>query len=186
MLARTAAAIAVTITIALNLHAPAAAQSAAAARNAIQQAYNKRDVAAGKKDIQGSLSTVAPDFVFVTKDGQKGDVKLLKRRLTPLFSLMQSVKSHTEIQKLTVKGSTATAIVKQHLEMLVVNPQTQIPQKFIADATSEDIWSKAGAGWLQKRMTNKSETATLDGKSVDEQLKLGAGKSGAGSLKKKK
>jgi hypothetical protein len=150
----------------------ARADSPAAVRKTLDQVYKRRDTAAEKKDVKGALSSLAPDFVFVSKDGQKGDVKLLKRRLTPLFALMQNVKSKSEIQKLTLKGNAATATVRQHLEMLILNQQTQQPQRFVADATSDDLWTKTGAGWLQKRMTTTRETAMLDGKSVDQQLNL--------------
>lgn len=154
------------------LQISAYADVSADARKTIQGLYDKRDSAAQKKDIQGTLAALSPDFVFVAKDGQKGDAKLLKRRLTPLFTLMQSVKSKSGIQKFALKGKEATATVKQHLEMLVVNPQTQVPQKFVADATSEDIWTKTGSGWLQKRMTTRAEKAVLDGKSVEDQLNI--------------
>ncbi len=166
--------------------ARAHADAAADARRAIQAVYTKRDAAEQKKDIDGSLSALAPDFVYVAKDGQKGDAKLLKRRLTPLISLMQSVKSKSVITKFALKGKVAAATVKSHVEMLVVNPQTQVPQKVVADATSEDLWTKTGSGWLQKKMTTKTETASLDGKSIDDQLRLNGkpGKSG-GSPKMK-
>src|SRR5258708_7164158 len=148
------------------------ADTATDARKTIQAVYTKRDAAEQKKDIDGSLSALAPDFVFVAKDGQKGDAKLLKRRLTPLISLMQSVKSKSEITRFALKGKNVTATVKSHIEMLVLNPQTQVPQKLVADGTSEDLWIKTGSGWLQKRMTTKTEKAVLDGKSIDDQLKL--------------
>ena len=150
----------------------AQADTAADARKMIQAVYTKRDAAEQKKDLEGSLSSLAPDFVFEAKDGQRGDAKLLKRRLTPLIMLMQSVKSKSEITKFAFKGKDAKATVKAHLEMLVLNPQTQVPQRVVADATSEDLWTKTATGWLQKKMTTKSETASLNGKSISEQLDL--------------
>src|SRR5690349_15431189 len=101
------------------------ADTTADAKKSLQGLYSKRDAAAEKKDVSASLSTLAPDFVYVSLDGQKGDAKLLKRRLTPLFSMVQSVKSKSAVQKLALKGNVATATVKQHLEMLVLDPQTQ-------------------------------------------------------------
>jgi hypothetical protein len=175
-----------TTAFALALHGSARADSAADVKKNLQQIYNKRDAAREKKDIQGSLSALAPNFVFVAKDGQKGDIKLLKRRLTPLFTFMQSVKSKSDIQKLALKGKEATATVKQHLDMLVVDPQTQQPRKFSLDATSEDLWTKTASGWLQKRLTTKSETAILDGKSVADQLKLNGKPTAGGSAPRKK
>ena len=172
MLVRYIAVLAMMPAFGIVIHGPAQADAATDVKKTLQTIYNKRDVATQKKDVSGSLSTLAPDFVYVAKDGQKGDVKLLKRRLTPLFALMLEVKAKSDVQKLTVKGKQATATVKQHLEMLVVNPQTQQPQRFIANATSEDLWTKTGSGWLQKRMTTKTETAALDGRAINERIKL--------------
>lgn len=188
MLLRTRRNSAATIILALACIMPAVARADAAsdARKAIQAVYAKRDAAEQKKDIDGSLSALTPDFVFVAKDGQKGDAKLLKRRLTPLVTLMQSVKSKSEITKFALKGKQATATVKAHLEMLVVDPQTQVPQKLVADATSEDLWTKTTAGWLQKKMTTRTETATLDGKSVEDQIKLNGNSAKPGGATKKK
>jgi hypothetical protein len=171
--------------LALVLVVSARADSTADVQKNLQQIYNKRDAAREKKDIQGSLSALTPNFVFVSTDGQKGDAKLLKQKLSPLFAFMQSVKSKSDIQKLALKGKEATATVKQHLDMLVVDPQTQQPRKFSLDATSEDLWTKTPSGWLQKRLTTKTEKAMLDGKSIADQLKLN-GKSTAGNSASKK
>ncbi len=165
--------------------AGARADAAADARKSITAVYAKRDAAAQKKDIEGSLSALAPDFVFVAKDGQKGDAKLLKRRLTPLLSLVQSLKSRTAITKFALKENQATATAKSHVEMLVLNPQTQVPQRLAADGTSEDVWTKTGSGWLQKRMKTLTETASLDGKSVGEAMKQ-SGQPGKGATPKNK
>src|SRR5690242_19314984 len=108
------------------------AETSSDAKKAIQSAYVKRDAAAQKKDINGALTAYSPDFVYIAKDGQKGDLKVLKKKLIPLFALMQSVKATTAVQSFAMKGKDATATVKEHLEMLVVNPNTQVPQKFIA------------------------------------------------------
>src|SRR6266853_385125 len=108
------------IALVVPLHGVAQVDTGSAAKKSIQGLYSRRDAAAEKKDVNTTLSTLAPDFVYVSLDGQQGDAKLLKRRLTPLFTMMQSVKSTSEIQKLTLKGKVATATVKQHLEMLVL------------------------------------------------------------------
>ena len=166
--------LAVTAILALGclVRAGARADASADAKKTIAAIYAKRDAAEQKKDIDGSMSAVTPDFVYVTKDGQKGDAATLKRQMTPLVSFMQSIKSKSAITKFVLKGKEAVATVKSHLEMLVMNPQTQAPQKVIADGLSEDLWTKTGKGWLQKKMVTKSQTATVDGKAIDTQVKL--------------
>jgi hypothetical protein len=160
---------------ALTVGYAAHADAASDARKTITALYMKRDAAEQKKDIQGSLSALAPNFVFITKDGQKGDAKLLKRRISPVFALMQNVKAKSQIQKFAVKGKNATLTVKQHIEMLIVNTQSQAPQKFAADETSEDLWTRGASGWLQTRMKTITETAALDGKTVTERVNLADG-----------
>jgi hypothetical protein len=153
---------------------PAARSDASSdVKKALQTVYAKRDSAIEKKDIQGSLSMIAPDFIFVAKDGQKGDARVVKQRLTPLLALVQSVKSRSLIQRFVLKGKQATVLLKQHLEMMLVNPETQAPQKFAADATSEDLWVKSGSRWLQRRRTTKSEMAVLAGRKIDDRINLG-------------
>ena len=150
----------------------ARADAAADARKSIQAIYAKRDAAEHKKDVNGSLISLGPNFVYVTKDGQKGDAALLKRQIAPVIQFMQSVDAKSEITKFSIKGKEATAIVKAHLEMLVLDPQTQAPQKIVGVVTSEDLWTKTDSGWLQKKMSTKSQTATLNGKSIDDQINL--------------
>ena len=168
--------------VSLGLAAPAGARADATAdaRKAIQAAYTKRDAAEARKDMEGSMSSMAPDFVFISKEGQKGDMALLKRRMAPAFAMMQSVKSRSQVQSVSVKGKEATASVKSHMEMLILNPQTQVPQKIVVDATSVDLWTKTASGWLQKRMVAKSESGTLDGKSITSQLNLSGAKRKSG------
>jgi hypothetical protein len=166
---------AILILLGLGAGIGANADEAADARKAIASLYAKRDAAEQKKDLEGSFSALSPNFVFITKDGQKGDAKLLKRRISPIFAMMQNVKAKSQIQKFSVKGKNATVVVKQHIEMLIVNTQTQMPQKFAADETSEDLWSKTASGWLQTRMKTITETASLDGKTINERVNLADG-----------
>src|SRR5881275_2824467 len=103
MITHRAIAAALIVTLGFTGQAGARADAASDARKTIQAVYVKRDVAEQKKDLDGSLSALAPDFVFVAKDGQKGDAKLLKRRMTPLITLMQQVKSKSEITKFSLQ-----------------------------------------------------------------------------------
>lgn len=172
MIIQRVAAAALLFVFGVSVQIGARADAAADARKSIQAIYVKRDAAEHKKDINGSLISLAPNFVYVTKDGQKGDAGLLKRQVAPVIQFMQSVNAKSEITKFTIKGKEATAIVKSHLEMLVLDPQTQAPQKIVGDVTSEDLWTKTGSGWLQKKMTTKSQTAALNGKSIDAKIDL--------------
>ncbi len=166
---------AVVVATGFGLATNAEAESAAGVKRLVQAAYARRDSAAQNKDLNGSLATVTPDFVFISRDGQKGDSKLLKRRLTPLFAMVQSLKAKSELLKFAVRRGQADATVKQHLEMYVINPQTQTPQKYVVDAISEDLWIRTRSGWFQKRMTAKAESATMNGKRIDDRMQLSPG-----------
>lgn len=152
------------------------ADSSSDARKAVTSVYRKRDAAAAKRDLKSTLATTTPDFVYVAKDGQKGDLKALKKRLGSVFALTQSLKSVSTVKSFSVHGKEAIATANWRLSIVAMDPQTQLPRHFDAESTSEDVWVKTGTGWLQKRMTVKQERASLDGKPIDEQLDLGGAK----------
>ena len=145
----------------------AKADSSGDARKAIQLMYQKRDAAAQKRDLKATLATAGSDFVFVSKDGQKGDIKELKKRLSTLYVMTQSLKSSSAIKKFAIKGKQAVVTSSWRLTVVAMDPQTQLPRHFEAESTSEDVWAKGPTGWLEQRMTIKQERATLDGKPLD-------------------
>jgi hypothetical protein len=142
------------------------------ARKAVQSIYDKRNAAVAAKDLKGILSNCTPDFVYIAKDGQKGGLSVLKKRLLPLLSLAQKPKVTTTRQKFTLKGKEVTTVVKTHIESLFFSPTSQTPSKMVVDDTSEDVWIQSEKGWLQKRKKSLSDVMTIDGKPVQLNLDL--------------
>lgn len=150
----------------------ARADSSAVARKAIEAQYAKRSSAASKKDLKGMMSSCTPDFVYVTQKGEKGDVNLLKRRLSTLFAVAQTVKASSTIQTFSLHGKEASLKMKTHIVSEFMNPDTQQPAKLIADDSSEDTWIKTAKGWFIKREKSLSDKITVNGKSVKSGLQL--------------
>ena len=152
----------------------ASADSSAFVKKTLTTLYEKRDAAASKKDIKGAVTSFSPDFVYVSKEGQKGDLKTLQQRIFAYISLMKTVKVKSVIQTIVVKGKTAKVTVKDHLDMSITNDKTGKTTKVTADQFSEDQWEKGGKGWLQKRMTVKKEAAMMDGKPITADMMSGS------------
>ena len=138
-----------------------------AAKQSLNGLYEKRNVALGKKDLKSAAISYSPDFIFVSKEGVKGDLKTLQKKLFVYITFMKTVKVKTSIVNCSLKGKGATLTVKYHLDLTIENSETKKIQKVVADEVSEDIWEKSAGGWLQKRMTVKKEAALIDGKPIE-------------------
>jgi ketosteroid isomerase-like protein len=137
------------------------------ARAAIQSAYKKVNEAAARKDANAILAVYAPDYVSVGRKGEVHKLAEVKQNFQRIISAAQSIKGTTTIQKFSLKGKQAVATIKDHTEIVVVNPQNaQQTAKLVADTTSEDTWVKAGKGWLQKKSKEISSRQTLNGKEM--------------------
>ena len=143
------------------------ADAASDAKAAIQAVYNKETAAVNKKDVKGSLAIYAPDYVEIGLSGKKRSLAETKKQMQSLFEGQEKIKLKQTITKVTLAGNQATVLVKQHLEMTIVEPQTQTKLISTSDARVEDIWVKSGkSGWLKKQSKTLSEKATVDGKPV--------------------
>ena len=146
------------------LPSSARADATSDARRALQTLYDKTNVAAAKKDLNGVLAYMAPDFVATGEKGEKRTVADLRAQLSQIFPLLQSWRGGSRIQQVTIKGNAATVLVKENVRMVMVNPQTR--QKAVLDSmgTSRDVWVKQGSGWRMKQSQTLSSKALLNGK----------------------
>ncbi len=142
----------------------ARADATSDARRALQTLYDKTNAAAARKDANGVLAYMTPDFVATGVKGEKRTVADLRAQLTQIFPLLQSWRGGSRIQQVTLKGGAATVVVKENVRMVLVNPQTK--QKAVLDSmgTSRDVWVKSGGGWRMKQSRNLSSKALLNGK----------------------
>ena len=167
-----AAVIAVGIALCISFDVLALADQVSDAQKAVQAVYDKRNAAATARDPKGVLVDCTPDFVYITKEGQKGNLGVLKKRLIPLMSMAQNLKVTTARQTFTLKGREATSTVKTHLECTFVGLDPQKPSKLILDDTSEDVWIKTSKGWMQRRKKSIFDVTKLDGKVVNTTIDL--------------
>ena len=154
--------------------ATAIADTSVAVKKSLTTLYGKRDVAVSKKDVKAATADFSPEFIYVSKDGQKGDLKTLQKRIFAYVTFMKTVKVKSVIQSISVKGKMAKVVVKDHLDMTILNEKTMKTTKVTADQISEDEWEKSEKGWLQKRMTVKKEAAMMDGKPLNADMMSGS------------
>ena len=104
------------------------------------------------------------DYTQTTKKGERLTLDGIKQAVPRILLAAQKIIDKTTIQKFSMKGNKAVAIVLRHTDLSIMNPQTQKPVKMIVDAVTVDTWVKAGKNWKLKLSQGKSEKQTLDGK----------------------
>ena len=140
------------------------ADPAADARRAIQSAYNASSAAATRRDAAGTLAHFTPDGVSMDTKGHAIPIAQERQTVTSLFAAAQSITARTTIQKFSLdRPGQATATVREHSVLTLVNPQTQQPARLVVDDTARDLWVKTAKGWRQKRSTDLTYTSTLNG-----------------------
>ena len=148
------------------LMGPAAAWADAAsdARKQIQQAYDRANAAAARRDASVALAQLAPDYVFTNVQGQTHTAAQMRQAIPRLLAAMKSIKAATKITNFTLKGKEADVVIKEHVEMSVHNPRTGKLTKIVVDETSRTLWVKTSASWKKKRSRALTTKATVDGK----------------------
>jgi hypothetical protein len=154
--------------------ARADADALADARKGVQAVYDSRNAAAAKKDPKGILAGCTPDFVYVTNEGQKGDLTLLTKKLVPLLAMAKTLKATTTRQKFILRGNEAVSTVKTHIECMFIAFDVNQPSRLVLDDTSEDTWVNGSKGWLQKKKRSIADVSTLDGKPTNAKIDLHA------------
>lgn len=146
--------------------APVMADATADAKKEIQALYDKMDAAAAKKDVKGMTASLDPNYVAVSASGQKMTLQQMKGQMTQLMAMLKEIKTKTVIQKITLKGKTATVNSKQSLTSTGTNPQSQQPMKIEVQDTSTNTWVKSGATWKLKETKSLSTKQFLNGKPI--------------------
>lgn len=135
------------------------------ARRALQALYDNTNTAAAKKNLNGVLAYMTPDFVATDRKGNKRTAAQLRSELMQIFPLLQSWRGTSRIQRITLKGGAlATVVVKENARMVMTNPLTKQTSVVDSTGTSRDIWVKQGGGWRMKQSQTLSNKATLNGK----------------------
>lgn len=129
----------------------ARADSVAQARQQIQAQYRRMDTAVAKADAAGVLSVTTPDFAATDEQGKKMDRSKTRAQLIDMFNKMSALKSATQVQKLTLSGSTANvqAISRFSYQTFDEEKQKFVPQTLLCNYA--DTWVKRAGGWRQSR-----------------------------------
>jgi ketosteroid isomerase-like protein len=144
----------------------AQADATSDARKAIQAIYNKIDGAVARRDFKGAFASHAPDYYYIDAKGRKLTLAQLRRVTPRILDAMRTYKSKTTLQKLTLKGNTASVVSRDHTEATFVNPQTQKNARVVVDSVLHETWIKSKQGWLRKSARNVSSRQQLDGRVI--------------------
>ena len=150
---------------ALVLCSPVLAQDAAV-KKAIQAQYEKEALGLAKKDAKAMLSINTSDYTTTDDKGKTTTMAELKDQITQLFGMMQSAKVATKIEKLTLKGDTATVIASDSSTVTLLNPQTKAKSVLTGTSRNEDTWIKQKGTWLRQKNKVLSHKDLVDGKPI--------------------
>ena len=135
------------------------------AHKAIQANYVKRDAAASRKDANAYWSYRTDNFIWISKNGKRKTAKQLKPETVKMFNAAESLNGRAVIQKLTVKGDTATVLVKDSGTIVIPVSKTRKNVIKIAE-TASDTWVKRNGKWLQSQSKTLTAVLTVNGKTV--------------------
>ncbi len=148
----------------------------ATAKKAIQALHAKSAAAAEKKDVQGMLAHVAPDYEEGEQDETATKLPYIRSLLERTISKTKSVRMGTVITKFTLNGDKATVLTATTFTVVADNPRTKKEEKFAMQGTSEEQWEKKSGVWLEKRTKMLTAKETVDGKdasALDKQRRKG-------------
>ena len=135
------------------------------ARKAIQANYVKRDAAASRKDANAYWSLRTDNFVWISKNGKRKTAKQLKPETVKMFNAAESLNGRAIIQKFTLKGDTATVLVKDSGTIVIPVSKTRKNVIKVAE-TASDTWIKRNGKWLQSQSKALTAVVTINGKAV--------------------
>jgi ketosteroid isomerase-like protein len=130
---------------------PAHADNHSKDRAFIQYAIRKMDAAVAKKDVDGCIAFVHPDYVQINLAGHEiaHGKKEIRQRIAKIFAHVTSIVGHTAITNITFSkaGATVTDITEGEIKMSVNGHERVIKNR----STFRAFWVKSGNGWLEKR-----------------------------------
>lgn len=146
----------------------------AAVRKEIQAGYDKLCAAMKSKNIDGVMKMGTKDFSY-TEKGQTMGGEQMKQMMQQQFAAMKSCdKMVMKIDKLTVKGNTATVMSSSEGVMTIGGADGKT-HKMADKNTSKDTWVKTPEGWKCKNVTVLTDKMTMDGKPFDPSAMAGGG-----------
>jgi hypothetical protein len=142
----------------------ASADSTTEARQAIQFAHSKIDIALERKNFPDVTAACTPDFVSINDEGRHFSAAQVRSGLSAQLARAQSVQSTTIVQSVSLTPTGAAVTLVQHLVVL-----TRYKVLFFGrlahttlDQTRREEWIKANGTWRLKQshtLINNSHTS---------------------------
>jgi hypothetical protein len=119
-----------------------------------------------KRDVNGALSYVSPDYAQVSPDGETVSRAEFRESLREITRYMKAFQATTAISTITVDsaGKKATTAVRSTMRVTIKNPETGRDAKIVGIEDSLDTWIKTEKGWRLYRSKTRKATQTMDGK----------------------
>ena len=141
----------------------------AEAQKAIRAIYDKRSAAIAEFDAEGAWSNHANGYISITTKGERITAAQSKENLQTLLDVAESISSHTIMQKITLKGDTATVLIRDSATVVFPDPKSE-DKKGVFKATERavDTWVKRKGLWLHTQNKTLSSFVTVNGKQIKE------------------
>jgi ketosteroid isomerase-like protein len=134
-----------------------------AVREILKANYARFAEAYRKNNIEAVSSFLTPDYTSTQSNGQKLTREATIKALRQQRASLSGATIENKIDKLTVKGSQAIAIVHARMSGTIADPQGK-RHTLVAIAVSTDTWIKTASGWKIKSDVAQQETLKMDGK----------------------
>jgi len=132
----------------------------------VRAAYAKLRQAMMSKNIAAVSAMCAPNLQW-KQAGKTASLADLKNQMQMQF---QVTKKYDELSfkfnKITIKGNTAVVDCQNVVRCDVMIPGQKKVSKIVSKSRSVDTWTKGPKGWIVKIVDVKSETTSIDGKTV--------------------
>lgn len=154
--------------IAVSLLGVVTLSSAVDLKQSIQSIYDKISTLTMKKDLNAlrkeMISTSTKDFVYVAKNAQPKDIAALTVEMKEQFKVVKKFNRNVNrIEKLTVTGKTAKALVTGLYKIEIITPDKKL-HVVSGISRTMDTWVKVGSEWKIREIRVLGETVTMDGK----------------------
>ena len=133
-------------------------------RRQLEQRYEENKAAFQRGDAAAVMAVRHPDFHTITPDGNVNDRASMAGHTVALIRGVQKWNNQViAIDRLTVVGDTAVAIVSQYLDRMALRADNQVHhvQTWV---TQRETWLRTRNGWLMWRVDSlRNQRRLVDG-----------------------
>jgi hypothetical protein len=126
---------------------PAKADSLVDPTSQLAKVYAKLDSAADRKDIDGCMASLSPNFMLLNLDGKVEDSTAQREHLLSVFAQFNQLEVTTRIDNCQYTDKTATVEITQHVKATLPADDGAKPVVMEGDINARELWTKDSAGW---------------------------------------